>query len=417
MLLCVDVAGAPPERAAWEEVLDTLDALSPLIEDARPGRAFVELHGIADAPTGMTRARALLRRFAYAWRLGAGANPFCARVAASVADGSICEAGGEAAYLAPLSLALLEIDAEQVERLRLLGIESLGALAALPYGPFVRRFGRDAGAWHERARGIDRTAFRPRGHAVAIEAALFGEGSASDEAQVFFALRMLLARVAVDLERVGMRAGGLNLDLEFEDGTTRGIAVRLALPTGEERAMFDVLRARLEGMTFEAAICGLRLRAERIEERGEPQGLFAADDLDPAGIAVALARLEAALGERVTRAHIHAAHALEGRFTYEPFGIPPRETFASAATALEAAVVPQLRLLAVREVEVRVRAGAPAWVDARAVLECVGPWRIEERAYLSTPVVRDEYDVLLEDGALVRIYRQGTRWYVRGCYD
>ena len=34
-----------------------------------------------------------------------------------------------------------------------------------------------------------------------------------------------------------------------------------------------------------------------------------------------------------------------------------------------------------------------------------------------THVVRDEYDVLLEDGALCRIYRQGEQWFLRGAYD
>jgi hypothetical protein len=34
-----------------------------------------------------------------------------------------------------------------------------------------------------------------------------------------------------------------------------------------------------------------------------------------------------------------------------------------------------------------------------------------------TAIARDEYDVLLEDGDLYRIYRQGRHWYLRGTYD
>ena len=30
---------------------------------------------------------------------------------------------------------------------------------------------------------------------------------------------------------------------------------------------------------------------------------------------------------------------------------------------------------------------------------------------------RDEYDVLLEDGTFARIYRQRSRWYLRGVYE
>ena len=114
-------------------------------------------------------------------RVGAGTNKIAAQAAAHVADGSICEPGAERELLAPLPLTLLEIDPATIERLRLLGIERLGDLARLPHGPFVRRFGAAAASWHELARGIDRRPFVPRGHAVAIEASIFGEGRAADE--------------------------------------------------------------------------------------------------------------------------------------------------------------------------------------------------------------------------------------------
>jgi nucleotidyltransferase/DNA polymerase involved in DNA repair len=420
----VAVYDAVRGRVLWEDVLDALDAVSPLVDDVRPGLAFLDMRGIdGSAQTWMVRAHAALLGFALPFRFGIGANKICARAAAYAAGDGICPAGGERALLAPLPVSLLDVDDPTRERLRLLGIERLGDLARLPHGPFVRRFGAAAADWHALARGVDRTPFVPRGHAVAIEAAMFGEGRADDEAQVIFALRVLLARIAADLERCGKRAGTLRLDLELEDGTVHGIDVPLATPTADERAMLDVMRAKLEGATFAAAIVGLRVRGLQLEEGGESQTLFVADDLDPQRIAVAIARLEAVLGERMQRARTHEAHALEERFVYERFVPPKREMFAEAALPAGAEIVPQLRLLAVREIDVRLRGGEPAYVGepAQAVLECAGPWRVEERP--STPlrtseaVVRDEYDVLLEDGSLYRIYRQGARWYLRGAYD
>jgi len=56
-------------------------------------------------------------------------------------------------------------------------------------------------------------------------------------------------------------------------------------------------------------------------------------------------------------------------------------------------------------------------VDGQAVMQCVGPWRIAERAFTISPVTRDEYDVVLEDGTFARIYRQGSHWYMRGVYE
>jgi hypothetical protein len=289
----------------------------------------------------------------------------------------------------------------------------------LPHGPFVRRFGVSAAGWHELARGIDRRPFVPRGRAVAIEASIFGEGRATDEAQVFFALRMLLANVCADLERTGKRAGALHLEIELEDTDSCEFDLPLALPTAHERTLFEMLRAKLEGTTFAAAIVGLRLQARQLEEGGEEQALFCADDLDPQRVAVTIARLEAALGATVARARTRDAHLLEERFVYEPFKLPAKTMLEENQQRCE--LVPQLRLLEVREVAVQLRAGEPAIVDRRAVRQCVGPWRIAERP--STPLGmnsvegRDEYDVVLEDGTFARIYHQGSHWYLRGVYQ
>ncbi|MFY9739539.1 MAG: hypothetical protein WAK11_10875 [Candidatus Cybelea sp.] len=442
MLLCVEVDF--PEL--WEEMLDTLDAVSPLIDDVRPGLAFLEMHGIAGDVSGwMMQARRILTGFGSGLRLGAGSNKIAARAAAYVADGSICEPGSECELLALLPLTLLDIEAEIVERLALLGIERLGDLAALPHGPFVRRFGTAAARWHELARGIDRRPFVPRSRAVAIEASIFGEGRAVDEAQVFFALRMLLTHVCADLERCGKRAGALHLALELEDSQTCTFDVPLAMPTAHERTMFDMMRVKLEGATFESAIVGLRVQARQLEEGGEAQALFGVDDFDPQRVAVTIARLEAMLGASIARATTREAHLLEERFAYRPFDSALCASLRTGSVegrqiSEKHALVPQLRLLEVREIAVELRAREPAMVDGQAVMQCVGPWRIAERpssfvlrqaqddkaqddkaqddiTALRTGFSRDEYDVVLEDGTFARIYRQGSHWYMRGVYE
>ncbi|HEV3091188.1 MAG TPA: hypothetical protein VGX91_07045 [Candidatus Cybelea sp.] len=415
MLLCVEIAGELPEPVLWEEMLDALDAVSPLVDDDRCGLAFLDMHGAAgSARDWIAQAQGVLAGFDLALRVGAGSNKIAAR-AASVSGNGVCDPGTERELLEPLPLALLGIEPEIVERLALLGIERLGELAALPHGPFVRRFGAVAAAWHELARGVDRRPFTPRSRVVTIEAVVFGEGRADEEAQVFFALRMLLARICSDLERCGKRAGALQLALELEDAATCTFYVPLATPTAHERTMFELLRAKLEGETFESAIVGLHLQAHRLEEGGEEQTLLRADDFDPARVAVTIARLEALLGERISRATTREAHLLEERFSYEPFAPPARAMLEHTEGARE--LIPQLRLLEVREISVALRAGAPAIVDRQAVMQYTGPWRIQERELMPSPVTRDEYDVVLEDGTFARIYRQGTHWYLRGVYE
>jgi len=211
------------------------------------------------------------------------------------------------------------VETDVLERLHLLGITTLGQLAKLPHGPFVRRFGKRAARWHECAQGIDRKPFVPRGHSIAIEASMLGEGHADEEAQVFFALRLLLSRICEDLSRCGKRTGALCLELELEDDDRTTLDIPLALPTADERGIFDVLRAKLEGRTFASAITGMRLQALRLEEAGERTTFFPIDDIDTQNLAVTIARLEALLGNHVQRAKLHPAYPLEQRFSYEPF--------------------------------------------------------------------------------------------------
>ncbi len=84
--------------------------------------------------------------------------------------------------------------------------------------------------------------------------------------------------------------------------------------------MFDLLRARLEGITLQSPVTGLRLGAERLDEGGAELSLFAGDDPDPEIVGIALARLAAALGEgSALRARVVDGNRYETRFRYEPF--------------------------------------------------------------------------------------------------
>jgi len=56
-------------------------------------------------------------------------------------------------------------------------------------------------------------------------------------------------------------------------------------------------------------------------------------------------------------------------------------------------------------------------VDARPVVNCAGPWRVDDGWFDSGHIARDEYDVLLEGGMLWRVYKQGEKWFLRGAYD
>jgi protein ImuB len=415
------------DARVWTAVLEALDAASPLVEDGGLGRAFLEMHGIAGGPAAWLGAvRGALAGFDLPVRVGCGPNRFVAHAAVRSADGAICD-GDPALFLAPLPLELLELDPAVADRLRTLGVTTLGALAALPHGPFVRRFGAAAAIWHDRARGRDPEPLRPRPRALHIDRALYGEGEATSEEQVLFALRALVGQVVDDLVDAGRRAGRLVLQLECENGATPELAVRVAQPTAVPATLFELLRARLEGVTLEAPVVGLRLVAEELAAGGVPLSLFAAGDPDPDAVGVVLARLDAALGEgHARRARVVDGPRIERRFVLEPFTVEPLSTRGPRVEPppLPLAATLQLRIVAPRPLDVRVLDGAPRFVGTppHAVIDHAGPWRVEERWWgpalgSGTALARDEYDVCLDDGALLRIAREGAAWTLRGVYD
>ena len=147
----VAVYDAVRGRVLWEDVLDALDAVSPLVDDVRPGLAFLDMRGIdGSAQTWMVRAHAALLAFGLPFRFGVGANKICARAASYAQGDGICPDGGERALLAPLPVALLDVDDPTRERLASLGYRAVGrsgtAAARAVRTPFRRRRGELARA-------------------------------------------------------------------------------------------------------------------------------------------------------------------------------------------------------------------------------------------------------------------------------
>jgi protein ImuB len=421
----IAVADPARSRAIWDGVLDALDAASPLVEDAAEGTAYLDMRGIEGSPQRqLAGVREALEASGLPFRLALAANKFTARAAALCADGTIVPDGDERAFLAPLSLRILDCDRSSGERLDVLGITTLGDLAALPFGPFVRRFGGDAARWHLAARGIDDRPIVPRPRALRIDRALYGEGSAEREDQLLFALRALVTQVADDVAYAGKRAARLALMLECEDASTHAIVATLARPTAQMQTMFDLLRAKLEGTTLLSPVIGLRLVAERLETGGSLLSLFAQHDPDPEAVAIAIARLDAALGEGCAqRAHAVEGFRAESRAAYAPFDpdgfVTSGKTKAKRAEALAPPAdlpVFGFRLLPQQPIQVSFLGGVPDRIDGRRVVEHAGPWRVEE-CWWSERLARAEYDVLLADGTLWRIAHDDRGWALLGAYE
>ena len=169
-LTCVraDVAG---ERDLLRAVADGLLALSPRVDLGGEPRGQHHVMYV-EVPSGRrgtwfgARLLEILAAFGLRGRIGIADDRFTAYVAASAVrpesgDVVTVPRGGSAAYLAPFSLALLQLAPEVQHMLEALGVRTLGAFAALP-PPSVTR---SAAAWdadfQALARGDGGTAMEP----------------------------------------------------------------------------------------------------------------------------------------------------------------------------------------------------------------------------------------------------------------
>ena len=102
------------------------------------------VHLFGGEPRFARRLLALCRRLGLTARVAIADTAAAAHALAKSATESpiFCPPGGEAGALAALPLSALRLDPDLADRARRLGIDSIGALEALPRAPLVRRFGR-----------------------------------------------------------------------------------------------------------------------------------------------------------------------------------------------------------------------------------------------------------------------------------
>ncbi len=160
---CLLLADCPPlvSEALWE----ALGAHSPSIERAEgePLRYYLDALGVAPrygdeagwcrAALGEVHALGLAGA-----RLGVAGSRFAAEIAAQLAPaepGYRVVTGSDAHFLAPLPLDGLPLSNEARRRLRLLGLDTMGRLAALPGHAVAEQFGPESLTAWRWARGQD----------------------------------------------------------------------------------------------------------------------------------------------------------------------------------------------------------------------------------------------------------------------
>ena len=432
---------AAADRAALRALAEALLSLSPVAEVAFPDAVLLDAAGARLAGSEPEASERVLAERALGLCRDMG---FQGRVA--VADGKgvalalVRHAGRErmraapgegARALAPLPLEALDLPAEVARWLSAVGVESVGALAALPAETLAHRFGAPGAAAGRLSRGIDPRPLVPFAPETFPHERwdLEGEVGVLESAEpVLFAAKRLADRVAARLAGRGLGASRLRLTLFLDPRGEERVDLPLARPGADAALWLAPLRERLAGLRLPAPVCSLDLAV--VEAAEVPAEQLAVGDRPEVARAleVALSRLTARLGERsLLAAEAADRHRPEAAYRATPFrrGGAGRGAGAGQGTGAgppEPSGRPT-RLLDPPRPAVALGEGGRLTalrVDGtlRAVLALTGPERLAGE-WWNEPFDRDYYRVRLEGLGEAWIYRDGRdgRLWLHGLFD
>src|SRR5713101_4960072 len=236
-------------------------------------------------------------------RLGLAPGPFSARMAAARArPGRLIQVEDARAFLAPLASRELPLDEEQLERLDLLGLRTLGAVASI--GPRelesqLGSAGRHAALLARGAEPDELTSWRPPQFTSAHRQF---EPPVEDREALLFVSRALCGDLAAELGLRGAGAKQVRVRLVYESGEPdeRDSIVRHPLSSAVE--LFGLIGSWIKEWQPRAPLTELWIELPVLEAAGRRQlRLWAGGDGTSEEVIAALERLQERHGDGVVR--------------------------------------------------------------------------------------------------------------------
>jgi len=293
-----------PEAAAHlrELISSALYDLAPTVEVRVEGIAWLDVSGVPKPGESIREARRRLKTaIGREPRLGLAPGPFSARLAAARArPGRLVQVDKASAFLAPLSPHELPLDAEQLERLDLLGLRTLGAVAAMGQRELESQLGRAGRHAVLLARGLEPDELTPWRPPLFTSAHRQFEPPVEDREALLFVSRALCGDLAEELGLRGAGAKSIRVRLFFEDGSQerRDSVVRHPLSSAAE--LFGLIGSWIKEWQPHAPITELWIELPVLEGAGRRQlRLWAGGDGNGEEVIAALERLQERHGDEV----------------------------------------------------------------------------------------------------------------------
>lgn len=304
--LCPQATFLPPDPEAAtllrERISSALYDLAPTVEVHVEGVAWLDVSGVMSPGGSIREARRRLKiAIGREPRLGLAPGPFSARLAAARArPGRLVQVDNIRTFLAPLSSHELPLDAEQLERLDLLGLRTLGAVAAIGPRELESQLGRDGRHAVLLARGLEPDELMPWRPPLFTSVHRQFESSVEDREALLFVSRALCGDLADELGLRGAGAKHVRVRLVFEEGPSeqRDSVVRHPLSSATE--LFGLIGSWIKEWQPRAPIIELWIDLLVLEAAGRRQlRLWAGGDGNSEEVIAALERLQERWGDDV----------------------------------------------------------------------------------------------------------------------
>jgi hypothetical protein len=263
-----------------ETLLQILERTSPCVEPHGWGAAYVDLGDLAH---NHTDAATLCKEVGHAVRLEIGEllqpalgwnrTKFTAQAANRYTQPGhlrVVASARERAFLQPLSVTLLPLSEDALQRLGFLGLRTLGQYAVLPTGAVWQQFGRAGRLAQRCARGEDRRPVIPRSQERQLLAQRHLDDPLADQAQLLAVLKHLVAPLLAELRGNLQACGQIRLTAHFDQGV-QGKEHTLIFPTAEDRRVMLILEQLLTRMSWRRGATALEATLTRIQDAAVEQ--------------------------------------------------------------------------------------------------------------------------------------------------
>ncbi|MDX9856887.1 MAG: hypothetical protein RBT76_03770 [candidate division Zixibacteria bacterium] len=432
------------EMVGSSRLMNRLQALTPFVEEECPGRYYLEVGGMMLLYRSEHRfARAvcdLLAGLGLPATVGVASNTSVATVAAAVAGGQeepivVVPDGTEQEFLRPLPITRLPISDDTIEKLRLLGIRTIGQVASFGSNELIGRFEADGMTLARLSHGVSDDLFAPEQPTEAIEADKSLLYPVETIPALLAEIEPLLDIVLRRLRTVSRGCACLEVELVCEDKQRQTVSLALESPGLSARPFLRQLKQALSSIRFGAGVIGIRVHVPNaVTVVGEQLDLSRL-----AGGRPRSKRQSVTLPPGVERAYCFRRQYSplpEKMFVLAPYGDDTRRSPSVERTVSPAPFVPYagrspaglrlfqppqlVRVVSEGERPVRLTLNRRTY----GVVRFDGPWRLSGN-WWDSPFERQYYEVTLDDAQGGRSYlvfvqgsgEQSGEWFVQGAFD